>query len=59
VVQYDPRGGPHDRASFFYRFEHETELTGAMTLSLWVSTSEGDDMDLFVLLRKFDATGKE
>ena len=30
-----------------------------MTLSLWVSTSEGDDMDLFVLLRKFDATGKE
>jgi len=59
VVRYDPRGGPGDRASFVYRFEHETELTGAMTLSLWVSTSEGDDMDLFVLLRKFDATGKE
>jgi predicted acyl esterase len=59
VVQYDPRGGPHDQASFVYRFEHETELTGAMTLSLWVSTSQGDDMDLFVLLRKFDATGKE
>src|SRR6266487_1617230 len=59
VVQYDPRGGPRDRASFVYRFEHDTELTGAMTLSLWVSTSEGDDLDLFVLLRKFDATGKE
>jgi predicted acyl esterase len=59
VVQYDPRGGPRDRASFVYRFEHETELTGGMTLSLWVSTSQGDDMDLFVLLRKFDATGKE
>src|SRR5438552_45966 len=59
VVQYDPRGGPRDRASFVYRFEHDTELTGGMTLSLWGSTSEGDDMDLFVLLRKFDATGKE
>jgi uncharacterized protein len=59
VVQYDPQGGTRDRASFVYRFEHDTELTGAMTLSLWVSTSEGDDMDLFVLLRKFDATGKE
>ena len=59
MIQYDPHGGPRDRASFVYRFEQETELTGSMTLSLWVSTSEGDDMDLFVLLRKFDATGKE
>ena len=57
--QYDPRGDSRDRARFIYRFEQETELTGSMTLSLWVSTSEGDDLDLFVLLRKFDATGKE
>ena len=28
MVQYDPRGGPRDRASFVYRFEHDTELTG-------------------------------
>jgi hypothetical protein len=59
VVQYDPRGGARDRARFVYRFEQETELTGSMTLSVWVSTSEGDDLDLFVLLRKFDAAGKE
>lgn len=59
VVQYNPRGGTRNRASFVYRFEQETELTGSMTLSLWVSTSEGDDLDLFILLRKFDATGKE
>jgi hypothetical protein len=26
---------------------------------LWVSTSEGDDLDLFVVLRKLDFTGKE
>jgi uncharacterized protein len=59
VVQYDPRGGSPDRASFVYRFEQDTELTGGMTLRLWVSTSEGEDMDLFVLLRKFDAAGNE
>lgn len=57
--QYDPHGGPGDRATFLYRFEQETELTGTMTLALWVSTSEGDDMDLFVLLSKLDATGQE
>lgn len=59
IVRYDSRGGTHDRARFVYRFEQETELTGSMTLSLWVSTSEGDDLDLFVLLRKLDARGKE
>lgn len=30
-----------------------------MTLMLWVSTSEGDDLDLFVVLRKWDANGRE
>lgn len=30
-----------------------------MRLKLWVSTSEGDDLDLFVVLRKLDSTGKE
>ncbi len=48
-----------DRASFVYRFRRETELTGTMTLKLWVSTSEGTDLDLFVNLRKFDAAGQE
>ncbi len=30
-----------------------------MRLKLWVSTSEGNDLDLFVVLRKLDPTGKE
>jgi predicted acyl esterase len=30
-----------------------------MRLKLWVSTSEGDDLDLFVVLRKLDSTGNE
>jgi putative CocE/NonD family hydrolase len=58
VVRYDPRAAG-DRASFIYRCEREAELTGGMTLTLWVSTSAGDDMDLFVVLRKLGATGAE
>lgn len=30
-----------------------------MRLKLWISTSEGDDLDLFVVLRKLDSAGKE
>jgi hypothetical protein len=30
-----------------------------MSLKLWVSTSEGDDMDLFVLLRMLDGADRE
>ena len=47
------------RASFIYRFQDEAELTGGMSLKLWVSTTEGEDLDLFVLLRKFEASGRE
>ncbi len=47
------------RASFIYRFQGEAELTGSMSLKLWVSTTEGEDLDIFVLLRKFDAAGRE
>jgi predicted acyl esterase len=28
-------------------------------LKLWASTSEGDDLDLFVVLRKLDSNGRE
>jgi uncharacterized protein len=59
VVRYDPGGGPADRASFVRRFDHEVVLVGGMTLRLWAETSEGDDMDVFVVLRKFDASGRE
>jgi hypothetical protein len=44
VAQYDP---VYDRASFTVSFHRDTELTGNMKLKLWVSASEGGDMDLF------------
>jgi predicted acyl esterase len=47
------------RAVFMHRFERDTELTGYMKLKLWVSTDSGDDMDLFVGLRKLDRRGRE
>jgi uncharacterized protein len=46
------------KATFDLRFEQDTELTGYMSLKLWVS-SEGDDMDLFVTARKLDRSGNE
>jgi putative CocE/NonD family hydrolase len=56
VCRYDAARG---RASFVIRFADEVEITGESKLKLWVSTSEGDDLDLFVALRKFNAAGEE
>ncbi|MCC6472641.1 MAG: CocE/NonD family hydrolase [Burkholderiales bacterium] len=55
-VQYDARQG---RALFDHRFAADTELTGHMKLRLWVATSEGDDMDLFVAIHKLDRDGQQ
>jgi predicted acyl esterase len=52
-------GDQNDRAAFSCRFDRQVELIGNMRLKLWVSTSEGDDLDLFVVLRKFDSAGHE
>jgi predicted acyl esterase len=56
VAQYDP---VYDAATFTISFQRDTELTGNMKLKLWVSTSEGDNMDLFVGVKKLDAQGEE
>ena len=49
----------HGQAVFSHRFEQPVELMGGMRLRLWISTSEGDDLDLFVVARKLDSTGNE
>lgn len=56
-VSYDATGG--DGVSFDLRFSEPTEITGHMKLKLWVSTSEGDDMDLMIGVQKLDAGGRE
>ena len=47
------------RAEFSHTFAEDTEVTGNMKLKLWVSTDEGEDMDLFIGVRKFDTEGQE
>lgn len=48
-----------ETARFTYRFDRDTEITGPAALTLWMSTDEGADMDVFVVLRKFDQNGNE
>jgi uncharacterized protein len=56
-VSYDARGGAS--VSFDHRFAEAVEITGHMRLKLWVSTDCGDDMDLFIAIKKLDAVGDE
>jgi uncharacterized protein len=48
-----------DQVTFDLQFDRRTEVTGHMKLKLWVSTSEGDDMDLIIGIKKLDADGVE
>ena len=50
-------GDKTQNASFEYRFDRRTELTGYMKLKLWVQADGSDDMDIFVALEKIDRTG--
>ena len=50
VVYNSNQGGD---ASFGITFNEETELTGYMKLKVWVSAEDSDDMDLFVVVKKF------
>ena len=47
------------RASFDWRFDQQTEISGNASLRLWVEADGSDDMDLFVALQKLDADGNE
>lgn len=55
VARYAPLS---EAASFTLTFDEDTELTGNMKLRLWVSTTAGTDMDLFVGVEKRNAAGE-
>ena len=57
-MEYRPTSR-NGKAVFSCRFEQPIELIGSMRLKLWMSTSKGDDLDLFVVLRKLDSSGNE
>jgi predicted acyl esterase len=55
-IAYDAN---HGQAVFSLKFADSVELTGEAKLRVWVSTSAGDDLDLFVVLKKFDERERE
>jgi putative CocE/NonD family hydrolase len=57
TVSYDAKAGAN--VCFDRRFDVRCEITGHMRLKLWVSTDRGDDMDLFVAVKKLDVAGEE
>ena len=52
-----PRRRHPDRVTFTHRFTEDTEITGSMALTVWISTDEGTDLDVFVVVRKRDPAG--
>ena len=50
---------PASRLTFDHRFADDAELTGHMSLRLWVSAPEADDMDIFVGVEKLDGEGQK
>lgn len=43
--------------NFDITFDEETEITGYMSLRLWVEAEEHDEMDLFITIKKLDEDG--
>ena len=54
-VEFDAVAG---KATFTYTFLDRTELTGYFKLKLWVEAIGNDDLDLFTVFSKLDASGK-
>jgi uncharacterized protein len=55
VVSYDPTKG--ERLQFDHVFAEGANIVGHMSLRLWVSVEEGDDMDIFLAIQKLDRNG--
>jgi uncharacterized protein len=53
-----PRRRHPDRVRFARRFTDDTEITGSMALTVWISTDQGTDLDVFVVVRKRDSAGE-
>lgn len=54
TVRYDSSDG---EAHFDYTFDVAGDVVGGMRLKLWIETEAGDDIDLFVGVKKLDAAG--
>jgi predicted acyl esterase len=50
--------GETGKAAFRVKFDWDTEITGYMSLRLWVEAKGNNDMDLFIAIRKLSAEGE-
>jgi predicted acyl esterase len=57
TARYDARPGG-DELAFDLVFDEPTDVIGGMRLHVWVATTEGDDLDLFVAVKKLGADGE-
>jgi predicted acyl esterase len=57
AVTFEATSDQHAR--FIHTFDQHTEITGPAALRVWISTDTGEDMDVFVVLRKLDPDGNE
>ena len=44
--------------TFRHRFDEQTDIVGGMGLRVWMSAEDGDDIDLFVAVKKLDVHGE-
>lgn len=56
-AKYNSNSWDDDGAHFSYKFKDHTELIGYSKVKLYMSCSETDDMDVYVILRKLDRDG--
>jgi len=54
---YDRKRRELGRTTFEYAFTRTTDTVGYMRLRVWMSTPDGDDMDVFVGIEKLDGDG--
>ncbi|MBV1859283.1 MAG: CocE/NonD family hydrolase [Nannocystaceae bacterium] len=59
TVRYAVADGDSEFVHFSHTVEENTTITGSMNLHLWVAVEGADDTDVFVGIRKFDASGEE
>lgn len=57
-LAYQSDSWDDDGVHFVHKFEAYTELIGYSQVRLYMSCSDNDDMDVYVICRKLDANGK-
>ncbi|KAL4811369.1 Alpha/Beta hydrolase protein [Aspergillus unguis] len=57
-VPFQQMGADPEELSFTYTFKQPCALVGSARAVLYVSCEQGQDMDVFIQLRKADSTGK-